>query len=297
MRNFSHAFRAEGRKILRKFWWRAKPRCAFAEATARQADHLSKTIQLSPSGPRCGSRPNPWTGARPCCWSRSRSSRRRRSRCSSRRCCCSGGSCCSRCGCCCRRRCPRRSGCRSRCSCRCKGRRRGRRRRWRVTTTAIRAGSIPRRRVTRRIAEVLHETSLAAGALHARRPLLRRAGAVDFAIDDFETLTRIVLANAQLEIAPRGVVTKEHRAPFDVEDPVGRSARYRCVNAAGPARIGRATAQARVSAQILEQCMNSEVMPRPRNAYSHKRAIASHKLGIPVRGNIHAAIAVPIQLE
>ena len=303
MRNFSHAFRAEGRKILRKFWWRAKPRCAFAEATARQADHLSKTIQLSPSGPRCGSRPNPWTGARPCCWSRSRSSRRRRSRCSSRRCCCRGGSyrsgrsCCSRCGCCRRRRCPRRSGCSSRrCSrCGCSSHRRGRR--WRATTTAIRAGSIPRRRVTRRIAEVLHETSLAAGALHARRPLLRRAGAVDFAIDDFETLTRIVLAKAQLEIAPRGVVTKEHRAPFDVEDPVGRSARYRCVNAAGPTRIGRATAQARVSAQILEQCMNSEVMPRPRNTHSDKRAIVSHKLGIPVRGNIHAAIAVPIQLE
>jgi hypothetical protein len=132
--------------------------------------------------------------------------------------------------------------------------------------------------------------------LHARRPLLRRAYPVDLAVDDFANLTGVVLANAQLEVAPRGVVTKEHRAPFDVEDPVGRSARYRCENAAGPTRIARATAQARVSAQILEQRMNGKVMRSPRNAHSDKRAIAGHKLGIPVRGNIHAAIAVPIQL-
>ena len=263
---------------------------AVAETTARQADHVTN-YQLSPSGPRWWSRPNTGLRVRPCCWSRSRSSGRRSSCCS-----CS----CRRCG---RRRCPRRSGCSSRSccssrsSCRCKGRCRCSCRRWRAASTAIRAGSIPRRRVSRGIAEVLHETSLAAGALHARRPLLRRAGAVDFAIDDFETLTWIVLAKAQLEIAPRGVVTKEHCAPFDVEDPVRRSARYRCENAAGPTRIGRATAQGQVSAQILKQCMNSEVMSRPRNAHSDKRAIAGHKLGIPVRGNIHAAIAVPIQLE
>ena len=138
---------------------------------------------------------------------------------------------------------------------------------------------------------------MAASTLHARRPLLRRAGAVDFAIDDFETLTRIVLANAQLEIAPRCVVTKEHRAPFDVKDSVRRCARDRGVNAAVPTRISRATAQGQVSAQILKQCMNCEIMRRPRNARSDKRAIVSHKLGIPVGGNIHAAIAVPIQLE
>jgi hypothetical protein len=126
---------------------------------------------------------------------------------------------------------------------------------------------------------------------------LRRAGAVDFAVDDLADLTRIVLANAQLEIAPRGVVTKEHCAPFDVEDPVGRSARYRCENAAGPTRIARATAQARVSAQILEQRMNGKVMRSPRNAHSDKRAIAGHKLRIAVGGQIYAAIGVAIKVK
>jgi len=102
---------------------------------------------------------------------------------------------------------------------------------------------------------------------------------------------------ADLEIRPRGVVTKEHRAPFDVEDPVGRSARYRSVNTAVPARISRATAQARVGAQILKQQMNGEVMRSPRNAHSHKRAIAGLKLSSAVGGQIYADIGVAIQLE
>ena len=156
---------------------------------------------------------------------------------------------------------------------------------------------IPRRRVSRRIAEVLHKTSLAAGALHAGRPLLRRAVAVDFAIDDFETLTRIVLGNPQLEIAPRGTITKEDRAPFDIEDPVRRSPRHRSVNAAAPSRVTGAARAHRIGAQILEQRMNSEIMRRPRNAHSNKRAIAGYKLCCAIRGQIHAAIAVPIQLE
>ena len=43
--------------------------------------------------------------------------------------------------------------------------------------------------------------------------------------------------------------------------------------------------------------MNGEVMRCPRDAHSHKRAVAGHKLRRAVRGQVHAAVGVPIQLE
>jgi len=43
--------------------------------------------------------------------------------------------------------------------------------------------------------------------------------------------------------------------------------------------------------------MNGEVMRCPRNAHSDKRAVGSHKLRRAVRGQVHAAVRVPIQLE
>ena len=115
---------------------------------------------------------------------------------------------------------------------------------WRWRWRGTRRYLVVARDVSRRCrsAEVLGKEPGSRVALYARHPVL---GCVvrEVTDDHLELQVRIVLIQPDLEVLPRCVVGKKHRAPFDVEDAIRRNARDRGENTAVSTRETRAAAQ------------------------------------------------------
>ena len=75
------------------------------------------------------------------------------------------------------------------------------------------------------MAEVLGEK--ARRPLYTAHPQVIQAKCVPYSpVDHIKPLVRIVLIQAYLVVLRRVVVSKQHRAPFNVEDTVRRTARH-----------------------------------------------------------------------
>ena len=131
------------------------------------------------------------------------------------------------------------------------------------------------------MAEILSEEATAGVTLDTSRPLLRGACPVDLAVDYVEALAQTILVDAQLEVFPRRGVTKQHSAPLDIENAVGRTSRCRDVDTACSTGIARA-AGLHVGLQILEHREDIEIMGSPWDALADKRAVGSDELSIAV---------------
>ena len=85
-------------------------------------------------------------------------------------------------------------------------------------------------------------------------------------------------------------------APFNVEYPIGRSARYRGVNAAGATRISRATNPAQVVSSLVVPVRQDRIVVRgPRQTDVGKVGSRGRKLGIAVGRDIDAGERLVIQ--
>ena len=71
-------------------------------------------------------------------------------------------------------------------------------------------------------AEVLYKASV--GTLYASYIVVISSGRVDRTINYVKMHTRIVFIEAHLKILRRVVIGKKHRPPFNVKDPVRRTA-------------------------------------------------------------------------
>ena len=91
----------------------------------------------------------------------------------------------------------------------------------------------------------------------------------------------------QLEVRSLAGIAKIHRAPFDVEDAVRRSAGNRRVNATVATRVSRAAAVC-IGTQIIPVWVNAVVVVGPRQTNVGERRICRRELSISVRRDIHA---------
>ena len=149
------------------------------------------------------------------------------------RCGCAGGHRGRWCGC----SRSRRGSCSSRRSCYCSSWSYSSRSCWRwARRTCWTYGPAAGRGATVAVAEILSKTSIV--ALHSRRGA--RIAACRIAVDHIEPV--LVLIQPQLEIGRASRIVEINRAPFDIEDPVGRSARNRGEDTAGATRESRAPA-------------------------------------------------------
>ena len=250
--------------------------------------------------PGCWSRPRRRSGCCGSCRCWRRGCRRRSrgcrggacsSRCGSCSCCRRrDGSCSSNSGCSCWRRCGRVSSCWSWCRCvsRCRGSRRSRGkrgcrcrrgsccgcrcRRWRECSCWIRSGRWRRRWAGGRDINI----TLSAGrcTTGAVTEILSKKRVVSLqsacgrcvatshrAPDHIKAILSLV--QPQFVVSSRGGSSKVDCAPFDVEDPVGRSARHRGEDTAGSTRERRAAAVC-IGALIVPVREDRVVMTGPR---------------------------------
>ena len=171
-----------------------------------------------------------------------------------------------------RRRCT--SGCWSGRSCR--GRGGGRRGRCaRLESIALPASS----RATRPVTEVLGKGGVV--LLHSRR--CAGVALTDLAVMHIKACLPFI--QGQAEIGPLVGVVEINGAPFDVEDPVRRTAAHRDINAAGAARIPRAASPGGgviISAQVVPVWEDGVVMSSPWQTDVIGVDIRSGELGIAV---------------
>ena len=93
-----------------------------------------------------------------------------------------------------------------------------------------------------------------------------------------------------------GGVGEIHRAPFDVEDTIGRSARYRGVNAAGATRVSCAANPAQIVSSLVVPIRHDRVvMAEPRQADVGKVRSRGRKLGIAVGNHVDAGERLVIE--
>ena len=86
-----------------------------------------------------------------------------------------------------------------------------------------------------------------------------------------------------------GGVGEIHRAPFDVEDTIGRSARYRGVNAAGATRVSCTANPAQIISSLVVPIRHDRVVvAEPRQADVGKVGSHGRELGIAVGRHIDA---------
>ena len=89
-----------------------------------------------------------------------------------------------------------------------------------------------------------------------------------------------------------GSVGEIDGAPFDVEYPIGRSARYRGVNAAGATRISRATNPAQVVSSLVVPVRQDRIVVRgPRQTDVGKVGSRGRKLGIAIGRHIDVCVS------
>lgn len=84
--------------------------------------------------------------------------------------------------------------------------------------------------------------------------------------------------------------------PFDVEDTIGRSTGYRCIDAACSARKGRAAGLC-ISAQIVPIGEDGVIVAEPREANIRKGRVRGRELRIAIRRQIDAVEALVIERE
>jgi hypothetical protein len=103
------------------------------------------------------------------------------------------------------------------------------------------------------------------------------------------------LIQPQLVIGPHGDIGKVNRAPFDIEDPVGRSARYRGKDTASSTRESRAPGL-RIRALVVPVREDGVVVggPRQRTDIGESR-VGSRELGIAVGGHVDAVKGLVVQ--
>ena len=103
------------------------------------------------------------------------------------------------------------------------------------------------------------------------------------------------LIQPQLVVGPHGDIGKVNRAPFDIEDPVGRCARHRGEDAAGSTRESRAPAVC-IGALVIPVREDGVVMGGPRQRTDiGKGRIGSRKLRIPVGRHVDAVKGLVVQ--
>jgi hypothetical protein len=91
------------------------------------------------------------------------------------------------------------------------------------------------------------------------------AACLNGADDYLELQVGIAFIEPYLKIRGRIVIVKIHRAPFDIEDSIGRTAAYRSVNATGSAGETGA-ARLRIGAQVGPVWEDCNIMATPRQA-------------------------------
>jgi hypothetical protein len=230
-------------------------------------------VHRHPLRPRRGSRPRP--GFRRTSWrrrgSRSRGGRMRRR--------CRGGYRGRWCGCC--GSSSRRGSCSSwsySCCCRsCSCRRWARRTCW---TNGPATGRGP----TVAVAEILSKTGIA--VLHPRSGA--RIAVCRIAVDHI--VATLHLIQPQLVVGRLTDVGKVNSAPFDIEDPVGRSARNRGEDTAGATRESRAPGVC-IGALVVPIREDGTVVAGPRQANVSERRIGCVELSVAVRGHVDAVVS------
>ena len=105
----------------------------------------------------------------------------------------------------------------------------------------------------------------------------------------------LTLIQPQFVVSSRGRSSKIHSAPFDIEDPVGRSARHRGEDTAGSTRESRAAAVS-IGALVIPVGKDGVVMsgPRQRTDVGEVRG-GSRKLRIAVGGHCDAVEGLVVQ--
>jgi len=103
------------------------------------------------------------------------------------------------------------------------------------------------------------------------------------------------LIQPQFVVGPHGDIGKVDRAPFDIEDPVGRTARHRCEDTAGSTRKSRAPAL-RIGALVIPVGEDGVVVggPRQRTNVGESR-VGSRELRIAVGRHVDAVKGLVVQ--
>ena len=103
------------------------------------------------------------------------------------------------------------------------------------------------------------------------------------------------LIQPQLVVGPHGDIGKVNRAPFDIEDPVGRSAGYRREDAAGSTRESRAPAVC-IGALVIPVGKDGVIVGGPwQRTDVGKGRIGSRKLRIAVGRHVDAVKGLVVQ--
>ena len=99
------------------------------------------------------------------------------------------------------------------------------------------------------------------------------------AVDHIEAGLPLIQSN--LKVGRRAGIGEIHRAPFDVQDTIGRSTGHRRVNAAGATWISR-TAALCIGAQVVPVREDGGVVIEPRQANVGEGGICGRELGVAI---------------
>jgi hypothetical protein len=145
------------------------------------------------------------------------------------------------------------------------------------------------RSASRAVTEVLSKESVV--SLHSRR--CTSVAASHRAIDHIEV--SLPLIQPQFVVSRRGRSSEVNSAPFDIEDPIGRSARYRDEDTAGSARESRARGVC-IGALVIPVGEDGEVVGGPRQRTDiGKGRVGSRELRITVGGHCDAVEGLVVQ--
>lgn len=145
------------------------------------------------------------------------------------------------------------------------------------------------RSASRAVTEVLSKESVV--SLHSRR--CASVAASHRAIDHIEV--SLPLIQPQFVVSRRGRSSEVNGAPFNIEDPVGRSARHRGEDTAYSAREARAPGVS-IGALVVPVGKDGVVVSGPRQrADVGKSRIGSRKLGIAVGRHVDAGKGLVVQ--
>src|SRR5262249_34831540 len=114
------------------------------------------------------------------------------------------------------------------------------------------------------------------------------------AVKHFETSLPFV--QPQLEIGRLACIVRIDRAPLDVEDAIGRSARHGRINATGAVRVNRAAGVC-VGAEVIPVWEDGVVVIQPRQANISRTGVCGRKLRISIGRYIHTVEALVIERE
>lgn len=114
------------------------------------------------------------------------------------------------------------------------------------------------------------------------------------AVDHIKAVLSLI--QPKLVVRHQGRAGEIHSAPLDVENSIGRTARYRGEDSAGTARKTCA-ASLRIRAQVVPIWKDGVIVRRPRQAHVGEGTIRGRKLGIAVGRQIHAGVGRAIQHE